>query len=87
MATVAMVEPSAMPGRYLAWAASLPEWIRALAPSTTVEKKGAHSSALPISSRTMPSSTLVKPWPPCSSGTMRLCRPSWLAIWLQTAGS
>ena len=56
-ATVAMVAPEAMPGRYLALASSEAAWINVLAASTTVEKNGAHNSARPISSNTTVSST------------------------------
>ena len=56
-ATVAIVAPEAMAGRYLALASSEPAWISVLAASTTVEKNGAHSSARPISSSTTVSST------------------------------
>ena len=56
-ATVAMVSPLAIPGRYDFLAASSPDCSRVLAASTTLEKNGAHSRARPISSSTMPSST------------------------------
>ena len=68
-------------------AASSPAWSSVDVASTAELKYGAHRSARPISSSTTVSSTKVKPWPPNSSGTMRLCRPSSLAIWLHTAGS
>ncbi len=55
-ASVAIVSPLAMPGRYAFLAASSPDCSSVLAASTTVEKNGAHSSARPISSSTMPSS-------------------------------
>ena len=86
-ASVAIVSPDAMPGRCSFLAASSPAWSRVVVASTADEKYGAHRSARPISSRTTVSSTKVKPWPPNSSGTIRLWRPSSLAIWLQTAGS
>jgi hypothetical protein len=70
-ARVAIVEPAAIPGRCAALAASSPEWMRVLAASTTEEKNGAQSSARPISSSTMPSSTYPKPDPPYSSGMWR----------------
>ena len=53
----AAVSPAAMPGRYFFFAAASPELINVCAASTTVEKYGAHNSARPISSSTMPSST------------------------------
>jgi len=56
-ASVAIVSPLAMPGRYACLAAASPLCISVLAASTTEEKYGAHSSARPISSSTMPSST------------------------------
>src|SRR3984957_6651015 len=87
MAKVAIVSPEAMPGRYDFLASSSPEVSSALAPSATDEKNGAHSSAAPISSKTTSSSTYVKPDPPNSSGMVSDCRPSWSAIWVQTAGS
>jgi len=58
-ATVAMVSPLAMPGRCAFLAASSPLCSSVLAASTTVLKNGAHSSARPCSSNTMPSSTNV----------------------------
>ena len=51
-ARVAMVEPSAMPGRRSFCAASSPDSSNAVAASTTVEKYGAHNSDRPISSST-----------------------------------
>ncbi len=86
-ASVAIVSPDAMPGRCSFLAASSPECSSAEAASTHELKYGAHSSARPISSSTTVSSTKVKPWPPYSSGMIRLWRPSSLAIWLHTAGS
>ena len=86
-ASVAIVSPEAMPGRCSFLAASSPAWSSVLVASTAEEKYGAHSSARPISSSTTVSSTKVKPWPPNSSGMMRLWSPSSLAIWLHTAGS
>ena len=56
-ASVAMVDPEAMPGSRSARASSSPEWMSVLAANTTVEKNGAHSSARPISSMTTMSST------------------------------
>ena len=44
-ATVAIVSPLAMPGRWACLAASSPDWISVLAASTTVEKNGADSRA------------------------------------------
>ncbi len=58
-ARVAIVSPLAMPGSSAAFSSSLPAFRIALAASTTVEKYGAHSSARPCSSSTMPSSTNV----------------------------
>jgi len=51
-ATVAMVSPDAMPGRYRSWSSSDPTFMSALAASATVEKYGAHRRAAPISSKT-----------------------------------
>ncbi len=59
----------------------------ALAASTTVEKYGAHSSARPCSSSTIPSSTNVKPWPPNSSGMCEALQAELVRHLLQTAGS
>ncbi|MEZ5374275.1 MAG: hypothetical protein R2704_16430 [Microthrixaceae bacterium] len=56
-ATVAIVSPEAMPGRYFALASSSPECSSALAARATVEKNGAHSSRRPISSKMTHSST------------------------------
>ena len=64
-----------------------PEVSRALAPRATVEKKGAHSRAAPISSRTTISSTYEKPAPPYSSGMISDWRPSCSAICVHTSGS
>ncbi len=86
-ATVAIVSPDAMPGRCSFLAASSPAWSSVLVARTAELKYGAHSRARPISSSTTVSSTNVKPWPPNSSGTIMLCSPSSLAIWLHTAGS
>ena len=86
-ASVALVSPEAMPGRWACLAASSPQCIRVLAASTAEEKYGAHSSARPISSSTTTCSTLVKPWPPYSSGTVRAGRPICSDIWAQTSGS
>ena len=68
-------------------AASSPAWSSVVVASTADEKYGAQSRARPISSSTTVSSTKVKPWPPNSSGMIRLWRPSSLAIWPHTAGS
>ena len=56
-ASVAIVSPLAMPGRWAFFAASSPDCRSVVPASTTVEKNGAVNSARPISSRTMPSST------------------------------
>ena len=61
-ASVAMVSPLAMPGRssfFCVVVAGVEDRVRR--PSTTDEKNGAQSSARPISSSTMPSSTKLKP--------------------------
>ncbi len=86
-ASAATVSPDAMPGSSSPCCASVPAFMIALAARHTVEKYGAHSSTRPISSSTMPSSTNVKPCPPCASGRCRLCSPSSWAICCQTAGS
>ena len=67
-ASVAMVSPEAMPGRSWPCWSSVAAFMIALAARHTVEKYGAQSRTRPISSRTMPSSTKLKPWPPCASG-------------------
>ncbi len=56
-ATVAMVDPLAIPGRYSFLAASSPDTSSRLAARATLEKYGAHSRARPISSSTTISST------------------------------
>ena len=86
-ARVAIVSPDAMPGSNVFFWSSVPPLRIALAASATVAKNGAHSSARPISSNTMPSSTKVKPWPPYSSGMCSACRPSSCAICFHTASS
>ncbi len=57
MANVPMVSPEARPGRRYFLASSSPDVNTALAARATVEKKGAHKSAAPISSSTTTSST------------------------------
>ena len=57
MANVPMVSPEASPGRRYFLASSSPDVNTALAARATVEKKGAHNSAAPISSSTTTSST------------------------------
>ena len=74
-ASVAIVSPLAMPGSSAFFWSSVPAFRIASAASTTVEKYGAHSSARPISSSTMPSSTHVNPWPPYSSGIAQALEP------------
>ena len=70
-ASVAVVRPAAIPGRYRAQAAWSAEASSAWAASTTVAKKGEHSSAAPISSSTTPSSVRPNPSPPYSLGSAR----------------
>jgi len=57
MASVAIVSPRAMPGRYAFFDSSSPDVKSALAANATEEKNGAHSNAAPISSSTTSSST------------------------------
>ena len=56
-ATVAIVSPEAIPGRYSAFAAASSDCNSALAARATVEKNGAHSRRRPISSKITHSST------------------------------
>ena len=86
-ASVAMVCPAAMPGRYRAQAASSAEASSAWAASTTVAKNGEHANAAPISSSTTSSSVRPNPSPPYSLGSARPGSLSWRAIWSHTAGS
>ncbi|CAB4617984.1 unannotated protein [freshwater metagenome] len=87
VASVAMVSPLAMPGRYAFFAASSPDCNNAFAARTTLEKYGAHNNARPISSSTTPSSMNEKPCPPNSSGIARPCNAISPAICDHTAAS
>ncbi|OIQ66490.1 hypothetical protein GALL_519380 [mine drainage metagenome] len=75
-ASAAMQLPSAIAGSNSRFCASVPALTIAVAASTVEEKYGAHSSARPISSSTMPSSTKLKPWPPYASGIWIAVSPS-----------
>ena len=86
-ARAARMSPAAMGGsssRF--WASSAP-LIMAVAAKTMEEKYGAHSSARPISSITMPSSTMPNPAPPYCSGMWIPGSPSWSLSWRQISGS
>ena len=86
-ASVASVSPAAIPGSSADFSDSLPAFKTAFAASATDAKYGAHSSARPISSRAIPSSTKPRPWPPYDSGMCTPGRPSsWLSCF-QTPGS
>ena len=63
-ASVAMVSPAAMPGKYRSQAALSLAASSAWAARTTVPKNGEQSSAAPISSSTTSSSVRPNPSPP-----------------------
>ena len=65
-----------MPGRCCCFCSSLPATISAVPPRQTEEKKGAQSSASPITSISAVSSTQVSPRPPYASGTTTAGQPS-----------
>ena len=77
---MAIVSPARSAAAARCFCASVPAFMIAVAASTVEAKYGAQSSARPISSSTMPSSTKPKPWPPYSSGMWTPVRPScWLS--------
>ena len=71
--------PDAIGGSSALRSSGVPALRIALAARQMDEKNGVHSSARPISSRTIPSSTNVNPEPPSSSGMWMPVRPSSVA--------
>ena len=86
-ATLTIAAPDAIFGKSSFCVSASAHVSSVCAANTDVPRNGAQSSARPISSIAIKSSTGPKPAPPCSSGMTRPTRPSSSASCFQTSGS